>query len=66
MVFASAPLSAHVQWSSTSLRQSMMSLFSALTPCSSEGSVDGVSGGLDVNRFPGTMHDLRMFATDTE
>jgi GH25 family lysozyme M1 (1,4-beta-N-acetylmuramidase) len=33
---------------------------------SSEGSVDGVSGDLDVNRFPGTMHDLRMFANDTE
>jgi GH25 family lysozyme M1 (1,4-beta-N-acetylmuramidase) len=32
---------------------------------SAEGAVGGISGDVDLNRFPGSLHDLRMFANDT-
>jgi lysozyme len=31
---------------------------------SAEGSVDGFSGDVDMNRFPGTLRELRAFALD--
>ncbi len=31
-----------------------------------DGTVDGISDGVDMDRFPGSLHDLRMFANDTE
>lgn len=37
----------------------------ALWQYSSEGDVDGVDGNVDADRFPGTLHDLRMLANDT-